>query len=80
MLEAMEKQNEKYEEDLYDQRLLKTLEIEVSEAWSGGCRGRGKGQNPRMEQGRHRIRQWREGGGWGGGDDSKERALLGGFP
>ena len=36
-LEAMEKQNEKYEEDLYDQRLLMTLEMEVSEAWSGGC-------------------------------------------
>ena len=45
VLEAMEKQNEKYEEDLYDQRLLKTLEIEVSEAWSGGCRGRGGAWN-----------------------------------
>lgn len=48
MLKAMEKQNEKYEEDLYDQRSLKTLETEGSEAWSGGRRGRGKSQNPCM--------------------------------
>lgn len=40
MLKAMEKQNEKYEEDLYDQRSLKTLETEGSEAWSRGLQGK----------------------------------------
>lgn len=36
----MEKQNEKDKEDLHNQRLLKTLEIEVLEAWMGGLRVR----------------------------------------
>lgn len=31
----MEKQNEKDKEDLHNQRLLKTSEIEVLEAWMG---------------------------------------------
>lgn len=66
----MEKQNEKYEEDLYDQRSLKTLETEGSEAWSGVAGEEARAQNPCMGAVEKQGLAVKKGGGWGGGDNT----------